>query len=400
DQPIVKASEAEYLQFDRLRFRGGLGSGFVLENCHHIAIRGCEIDGIGQHGIVVTGGTHHLIQSNDIRETGHSGISMSNVGDRKGLIAGRSVITNNHVSHTGKVHFDCGAIRVNNVIGITVSHNLIHHTPSRGYEHHNDNDVLFEYNEIHNCALQTSDTGATYTHGKWSTYGNLFRYNFIHHNRRANGFYCDDGDSGDIHRFNIIHQCIDALKFGGGHDNIAEHNLLIQNQQQRIDDRGVSRNYRLGTRYESELRAFAPQKEPWLSYGKRLREEFAITTDLWLDVLDPEWLPELPHGCRYANNVTVESSSWRKPGRGQVTIVDNVDVGAVEKAGFYDFANMDLRTDNEVILSVFPNLNTVFPKMGLQRDAYRERVPTRESLGGLRNFGGTVKGEEDADLDR
>ena len=400
DLPIIKVSGAEHIQFDRLVFRGGLGSGIVMEDCHHVAIRGCEIDGIGQHGIVVTGGTHHRIQSNDIRETGHSGISISKVGDRKRLVAGGSVITNNYVSHTGKVHFDCGAIQVDSVIGIKVSHNLIHHTPSRGYEHRNDNDVLFEYNEIHNCALQTSDTGATYTHGKWSTYGNVFRYNFIHHNQRANGFYCDDGDSGDVHRFNIIHQCIDALKFGGGHDNIAEHNLLIQNEQQRTDDRGVSRNYRLGTRYESELRAFAPEEEPWLSYGKQLREEFGLTTDLWSDVLDPEWLPELPHGSRCVNNVTVESSNWQKPRQGDVIIANNVEVGSVEAAEFYDFDNMDLRSDHEVILGVFPDLNTVFPKMGLQEDEFRTVIPTRKSVGGLGNFGGTVEGEEDADLDR
>lgn len=398
--PIIESRGVSHVYFDHLDFQGGLGNGLFFSNCHHVGVRGCVIDGIGRDGIVVSGGSHHLIQSNDIRETGHSGVVLTGIGNRKTLVHGKAVITNNHISHTGKLHLDTAGIRVDEVIGLTFSHNLIHHTPSRGYEHRRDNDVLFEYNEIHNCALETSDTGATYTHGKWATYGNVFRYNFIHHNKRANGFYCDDGDSGDVHYHNIIHQCIDALKFGGGHDNIARNNLLIQNGQQRIDDRGISRNYRLGTRYESDLRAFKPFEEPWKSYGLRLQKDHQLTTKLWADVFDPKWVPEHPHGCRYVDNVTVESSNWRRPKNGRITISGNEELGSVSAAGFRDFAGMDLRTENEVILSKFPTLNQVFPKIGLRTDAFRKSVPNRRGLGGLKNYGETVKGEEDADLDR
>ncbi|MGC6426278.1 MAG: right-handed parallel beta-helix repeat-containing protein [Akkermansiaceae bacterium] len=399
-KPIVKAKDCGHLQFENLTFQGGLDSGLIFEGCDHLVVQGCVIEGVGRDGLVIKGGKKHLIQSNDITEVGHCGMNISNIGDRKGLIHGESLITNNHVSHTGKLHFDSAGIRVDQVIGITFSHNLIHHTPSRAYEHRNDNDVLFEYNEIHNCALKTSDTGATYTHGKWTTYGNVFRYNLIHHNKRANGFYCDDGDSGDIHHHNILHQCIDALKFGGGHDNIAQNNLLIENQQQRIDDRGVSRNYRLGTRYEKDLRSFKPMEEPWRSYGLKLKKEYRLSTELWSDVLAPKWVPELPHGCRYSDNVTVKSSNWRRPKKGNLVIENNVEIGGIEEAGFYNYAKMDLRTKNEVILSKIPKLNEIFLKMGLKKDQYRKAVPSRESVGGLRNFGDTVEGEEDADLDR
>ncbi|MGJ8723459.1 MAG: right-handed parallel beta-helix repeat-containing protein [Roseibacillus sp.] len=398
--PLIEAQDADFIQFDQLTFRGGLGSGLVFKNCHHLTIRGCLIDGIGKDGIVIDGGTHHVIQSNDLREIGHSGLTINNVGNRKTLLPGRSLITNNHITKTGRLHLDSSGMRTNNVIGITISHNLIHHTPSRAYEHRNDNDIIFEYNEIHNCALKTSDTGATYGYGRWSTYGNIFRYNFIHHNRRANGFYCDDGDSGDFHYYNIIHQCIDALKFGGGHDNIAENNLLIQNTQQRIDDRGISRNYRLGTKYEKDLRGFKPFEEPWLSYGLRLKKEHQLSTQLWSDVLDPEWLPEHPNGSRFVNNVTVESANWAQPRHGKVKVEGNVEAGPVNTVGFYNYPQMDLRTDNKTILSKFPLLNQVFPKVGLQKDPYRTEIPSRESVGGLKNFGSTVEGEEDADLDR
>ena len=71
------------------------------------------------------------------------------------------------------------------------------------------NNCLYEFNEVHNIALRESDTGAFYNYGGWTTYGNVYRYNFIHHLNRANGFYCDDGDSGDLFTKNIVQGTID-----------------------------------------------------------------------------------------------------------------------------------------------------------------------------------------------
>ncbi|MEM8897735.1 MAG: dockerin type I repeat-containing protein, partial [Bacteroidota bacterium] len=260
----------------------------------------------------------------------------------------------------------------------------------------NDNNCIYEYNEIHNCALKTSDTGATYGTLRWDSYGNIFRYNFIHHNRRANGFYCDDGNSGDFHYKNILHNCIDALKFGGGHDNIAEQNLLIQNSQQRIDDRGISRNYRLGTRHETNLQAMKPFEEPWLSYGAQLVSDHNLTTNLWSDVLNADWKPEYPNGCRYKDNVTVESDKWKIPANGEIIFEGNEEVGSIEAAGFYDFEGMDLRTDNAIILSKFPELNEVFPKMGLIANSCRPEVPKRITD----NDGAATTDGEDELIDR
>ena len=83
------------------------------------------------------------------------------------------------------------------------------------------------------------------------------------------------------------------------------------------------------------------------------------------------------------DNAYVVSPSLRSPRRGRVEVARNAFIEKVEDAGFYDYENMDLRTDNPLILEKFPNLNEVFPKMGLQKSKYRDKLPTRADVGGL-----------------
>lgn len=399
DNPVdhVSLNGVSGVTFSNLTFHGGLRNGLTAKKCQHINITGCTFHSIGHTPIAISGGSHYLVHGNDLLKAGSAGLSVHNVGNRTSLTSSHTIIANNHIGHPCQRRIGSPGLDLSGV-GIIIRNNLIHHTSSAGIRHTGNNN-LFEYNEIHNCALQTSDTGATYTTQRWESYGNIFRYNFIHHNRRANGFYCDDGDSGDFHYKNILHNCIDALKFGGGHDNLAENNLLIKNEYQRIDSRGTSRNYRIGTRYESRLRAVKPMEEPWRSFGTQMQKEHHLTTTLWSDVLDENWKPEHPNGSRYKDNVTVESSNWSIPkGKSGALVVmeGNEEVGSVEAAGFRNFEKLDLHTMNATILAKFPELNTALPKMGLQIDDVRSDVPSRGDVGGLENFGsGFTDGEDE-----
>lgn len=168
---------------------------------------------------------------------------------------------------------------------------------------------------------------------------------------------------------------------------MACNNIFIESRTQSVDDRGISRNYRLGTAYEKRLRDLKPLEEPWKSYGERLRQQFGYKTVLWSDVLDPAWQPESPHGCAMINNVAIASGDFKKPKTGDVTIRDNISLPRVEDAGFFNYALMDLRTDNPRILEKFPELNEIFPKIGLHTDSYRIRAVTRQEVGGLVNRG-------------
>lgn len=394
-QPIISLKNTSYVQFIGINLEMGLSEGLSITNCHHLLVAGCNIANVGKNGITVNGGKDNAIQSNDIYEVGAYGIELKNIGDRKLLVSGHTVVDNNHIHHVGKLAFR-QAIAVDRSIGVVVAHNLLHDIPTAGIRTDDINNCTFEYNEIHNIALKESDNGVFYSYGGWSTYGNVFRYNFSHHTNRSNGCYSDDGTSGNFYFKNIVQGCITGVVFGGGHDNLAENNLFVESKQQSIDDRGKDRNYRLGTNYEKKLTQFNVFDEPWKSYGEQLKADYKLTTNLWGDVLNPDWHPEFPNGCRMVNNVAVASGKFRQPKNGVTIVSDNDSIKTVAQAGFYDYHKMDLRTKNPVILAKFPELNEVFPLIGLQKDAYRKTIPTKAETGGLANRGseGDMKNED------
>ncbi|MDP4226918.1 MAG: right-handed parallel beta-helix repeat-containing protein [Bacteroidota bacterium] len=381
--PVIRMQSTKYVQLNGISIEGGLGNGIEMDDCSNILIADCSIRNVGSTGICMNGGENNIIQSNDIYETGGWGMELKNLGNRFTLASSNVTIINNYIHHVGNLAFK-EAVALENCVGVLISHNLLHDIPKGAIRTDNVNNCVFEYNEIHNIALKEGDTGVFYNYGGWSTYGNIFKYNFSHHTNRANGFYSDDGTSGDVYFKNIVQGAISAVKFGGGHDNLAENNLFIESHDQTVDDRGINRNYRLGTNYETNLTKFNINAEPWKSYGVKLKSSFNLTTNLWSDVLNPSWHPEYPNGCRMNNNVAVACGPFVKK-LGNVEISGNNTIQKLADAAFYDYPKMDLRTDNKLILEKFPDLNEVFPKIGLQKDQYRKTIPSREETGGLEN---------------
>lgn len=388
NSPLIKLENTAYISLSGFELSGTLADAVELIDGQHNTIAGCRISNVAGNGVFVSGGHDHHLLGNTIHDTGVSGIVMTLQGDRQQLRPGNSSIKNNHIYRIGTMAFNDG-IRLGNSVGITVAHNLLHDLPKSAIRTDLVNDCLFEYNEIHNIALRESDNGAFYNYGGWSTYGNVFRYNFIHHINRSNGFYCDDGDSGDTFYYNIVHDAIDALKFGGGHDNIARNNVFINSKSQVIDDRGISRNYKTGTAYEQRLLDMKPLEEPWKSYGKRLGKQYGH--QLWADILRPEWHPEYPHGCAVVDNVSINGGPFLRPETGKVVISGNAVIRSISAARFYNYSEMDLRSSAPAILKKFPALNTEFLKIGLYRDRFRDHLPSRKAVGGLENRGAAGK---------
>lgn len=386
DQPVIDLSGASHIKLIGLHVSGSRSNGIELNNSNNITIASCTLTNVAANGIVIKGGKNNLVQSNDIFETGGAGVVVSNAGDRRSLTPSGTILSNNHIYQIGKLAFR-EAIQLANSVAINVNHNLMHDMPKSAIRTDMVNNCVFEYNEVHNIALGESDNGAFYNYGGWSTYGNVFRYNFVHHINRSNGFYCDDGDSGDMFYNNIVYDAIDAIKFGGGHNNIAKNNLFIRCKDQGIDDRGISRNYSLGSQYEARLREMRPEQEPWKSYGQKIKADYGLKASLWSDIFKPEWHPEYPNGCVMADNVSVQCGPYLKPKHGDVTIADNLEISDVSQAGFYDLDKLDLRTSNAGILKKFPKLNTTLAATGLRKDQYRVTIPTKNEVGGLQNRG-------------
>ena len=386
-EAVVTFKDASNIQLIGLNVEGSNGCGIELTNATNVSVSACTIRNVGTYGINEIKGMNNTFQSNNIFETGSVGINVEYTGNRLKLIPSNDKVLNNHIHHVGKLTYSYG-IFVKNSVGVTFANNLIHDIPAGGFSTILINDCVFEYNEIHNVALKVSDMGAYYGYGGWTCYGNEIRYNFVHHLSRANGLYSDDGTSGKNFHHNIVQGAIKPFLFGGGHHNIGRNGLIIECESPAsADDRGIARKYWISNNYGKAVRDIKPNDEPWKSYGSRLAKKYNYADSLWSATLDTLWHPELPNGCKFYDNVEVQSKGFSKAKRGTVTIENNLSITKIEEAGFADYKNMDLKTTNPLILSKFPDLNTAFPKMGLQLDDFRIRIVTKAETGGLSNRG-------------
>ncbi len=398
-EAIVTLNGAANIQFIALTIEGSQGNGFDLNNSSNIVVAGCTVRNVGANGINETKGMNNTFQSNNIFATGAIGINILNTGNRAQLTASNDKVLNNHIHHTGKLSYSY-AVFVKNSVGITFANNLIHDIPAGGFSTLLINNCTFEYNEIQNVALKVSDMGGYYGYGGWTCYGNEIRYNFLHHMNRSNGLYSDDGTSGKNFHHNIVQNAVKPFLFGGGHHNIGNNNLIIDcKSSASADDRGIARKYWISNNYGKAVRDMKPENEPWKSYGQKLMATYGYPSsdELWKSTLDSLWHPEFPNGCKLIDNVEVHSKGFTKSKNGTITISDNVLIPNISDAGFKDYANMELQTSNTVILSKFPDLNSAFPKMGIQIDDFRIRKVSRAESGGLENRGAAGnKAYEDA----
>lgn len=393
DKPsaVVKMTNTSYVSFLGFNVEDSLTNGIDMQNSHHITIAGNTILNVGNGGIIDTGGYSNTIKSNDIYDTGGFGISVGNEGDRMKLTAANTRISNNHIHNIGE-HAHLAGIVIRDSVGIWVDHNLIHDVPRDAIRYERNNNLTFEFNEVHNTALEETDTGAFYTAQDWSSYGNDLRYNFIHHNRRANGFYADGSDAGDNYYNNIIQGSDRALQLNG-HHNIAKNNVVIASNTVRIENRSdtkdisdtVSRSYGVTSTFAETLTSKNPTSGVWLDYAAKLKAKYGYTDNLWTDILNPAWRPEYSNGSAITNNALVQVGSIIKPKYGNYNVSDNDVLDNVADASFYNYNQMDLRSKNAQVLAKFPNLNSIFPQIGLQQDTYRIRVVTRAETGGLSN---------------
>ncbi|WP_322904846.1 right-handed parallel beta-helix repeat-containing protein [Paenibacillus campi] len=382
--PIIRINGTSYMKLIGLELKNGMGNGMTMQNTNHMTIAGLTIRNMSNGGITDIGGSHNMIQSNDIYDTGSFGISVSNAGSRAKLISANTRITNNHIYNTGiLVHLEPLIIR--DSVGMRMDHNLLHDVPKDAVRYTFSNKLLFEYNEVHNTGLVEGDTGAFYTAQDWSSYGNVLRYNLIHHNRRSNGFYADGGSSGNTYQNNIVQDTKRAFIIENGHHNVATGNLLINTGTMEINDRSSTLNYGLNSEYANRLRSLKPMSGAWKTYGEQLAKQYGLSGNLWSHVLNAAWQPQYPNGSKLNNNVIVGSITVRLPKKGDATATGNVTIKTIQAAGFYNYSNLDLRTNNSVILKKFPSLNRVITEIGLYSDRYRVQPLKRNEYDALTN---------------
>ncbi len=375
EKPLVTLKDAAHVELRGLAFAGGLGNGVEITGGASDLIAGCTFRNLGGWGVIVQGGVHNGVRSSDFSALGHGGIYLAG-GDRKTLTPCGNFAENNHLHHLGILKktyaagIHVGAFGPGDAVGCRVAHNLIHDLPHAGVLY-GGNDNLFEFNEIYRVVLTSGDMGTFYTTHDWTSQGNVVRHNLVHDSPRANAFYMDDGDGGDLVEGNVIVRCHYGPFIGGGHLNVVRNNLIIETDRGlHFDNRGVSRGYATDKGLRGKLQTLPVTQPPWSTRYPALPKILAL--DLGL-----------PHGNVFERNVTIACPkpldlSGKKTDFADNILRDNLDLGA-EDARFVNAAQLDyrLRPDSPVFKKLPAFQPIPFEQIGLQRDAFRATLPPR-----------------------
>ncbi len=374
ESPMVRIRGASSVVVEGIVFEQGLGDGLEIQGGEGSLVVGCVFRSLGGDGVVIRGGLRHGVRSSDFHDLGEGGIVLAG-GDRAKLTPCGHFAENNHLHHLGirkktyAAGIHVGAYGAGPAVGCRVAHNYIHDLPHAGILY-GGNDNVFEFNEICRVVLTSADMGAFYTANDWTSFGNVLRHNFVHSSPRANAFYMDDGDSGDLIEGNVCHGFSYGPFIGGGHDNVVRHNLVIACERGlHLDARGLSRGYDKDRGLLGALASVPYQQDPWAKRYPTLPGLLARH-------------PEKPFGNRVTGNAVIacpQPFHFAKPKDLAGSEVGGNVVFALDEAGLKDPARADfsLRPDAAVFAKIpgFPVIP--FAEIGLRRDAYRTTLPPR-----------------------
>jgi len=407
-QPLVKVSGAKHVKFEGLAFEYGHGDGIVVQGAEHVEIAGCVVANFAGGGIAVDG-SDNAVRSCDVFNLGRGGISLYG-GDRKRLASARNLAENNHIHHYGIFQRTYAAGVGVGGCGQIVRRNCIHDAPHNAVLY-GGNENLFELNEVYRVVMETGDAGAFYTGRDWTSQGNVLRHNYIHDlgggdGEQVNtmGIYLDDCDSGDTLEGNVFYRAGRAIMVGGGRDNPVLNNLIVECPiGLHIDSRGMTWKQWNDPNdsswcLESKAKEFNYTQPPWSVKYPRLA---AIMNEN----------PREPLHDPVKRNVFVNCSKQIYDFDGDVRklldkfeIADNLVVnttgatnGVAKADGVKGFASLAGTADKPVdlgfadaaaqnfalkkharLLKELPSFEAIpFDQIGLYKDDYRRKLPTR-----------------------
>ncbi|MBE6542243.1 MAG: right-handed parallel beta-helix repeat-containing protein [Ruminococcaceae bacterium] len=237
---IISLTNTKNMVFRGFTLTGTAGN-VIDTTCDNMTFDRLHVKKIGGRAMTLRG-WKNTVSNSEFEHLGRGGIDLTG-GVEATLTHGENRITNNYIHHFSEVYSTYQGGIVINGCGNIADHNEVCYTPHSavslgGSEH------LFEYNYIHHAVSNSSDAGAIYQGGNWSSRGTVMRYNIIsdiggYPGYYPNGIYFDDGMSGQTAYGNIITKCQGfAFLIGGGRENIVKHNIIVHsNRGINYDDR-------------------------------------------------------------------------------------------------------------------------------------------------------------------
>jgi hypothetical protein len=291
---LVTLTAVSNVAFSGLTFEGARQKMIVITAGKSNLVTQCTLRGSSGSALQILSSPQTGVSGCAITDTGERGVFIYQSGSRSNLVSGSNFITFNTISNVSRLSIILRPpIQISatwyltnqDVCGVYVAHNLIHHAPHMAILYYGNNHVI-EYNEFHHVITQAADAGVIYAGGDWSFHGNIIRYNYFHdvnvNPGSANwdgvkGVYLDDGTSGTTVYGNVFCNVDHGVFVNGGHNNVVMNNIFVD-----------CTNYNIGS-----MAAFGLQVNQWITQRSDLTNQ--LTTRLQaMPYQTPPWSTQYP----------------------------------------------------------------------------------------------------------
>lgn len=230
-ETLVSLYDVRYVTFAGVGLQAARSTAIEIVGGLDCCVENCQIHCIGNVGVNVYHGFHHIVSGCEISSTGSSGIRVEG-GNRESLEPADHICEQNSIHHCGySYNARRAGISVHGV-GVTVKNNELYQLPDWaislcGNEHN------VELNHVHEVCLETSDSGAIYLAHDPTHRGNKIANNHIHQiggfdQRDIMAIYLDDFASGTSVVGNVIEKAPRGIVIGGGRDNKVINNVILE----------------------------------------------------------------------------------------------------------------------------------------------------------------------------
>jgi hypothetical protein len=250
---LLEITNAHSIHFRRFRFSTSRGTSVKLINTTNITIQDGSITNVGgSWGIELNSTKETAITNMILEELQCGGMYVGDTIDNRLLLLPSNIsITHNTIHHYGlwkRTYYQ--AIKYDNIVGMSVSHNTMGYAPHMAtFGHGNDN--VWEYNHFHDLCYETTDSGAFYAGRSWVDRGNVVRHSVFERVRRlepnglgwkdVNAIYLDDFMSGYTFHNITIRDTDMGIVVGGGRDNVVRNFTFIDvDYPIHVDKRGLN----------------------------------------------------------------------------------------------------------------------------------------------------------------
>jgi hypothetical protein len=231
-ETLLTGENVKNLSFIGLTLQGTRDSGIAFSG-DGITVDHCLVQNVAGSGLGLSG-YNNTASNNEIRHAGRGGISISG-GDAETLTPGNSRAVNNLVHDWGEVVMTYGS-----GIGLYGTGNLVAHNEMYSAPHiaimFGGNNLVIEYNIIHDVCLLTDDAGAMYGgRSFFSSWGTVIRSNVIYNlgsnGHTPDGIYLDDGLSGvSVLNNLLVNVPKNGIHLGGGRDYDTRGNIIVNSE--------------------------------------------------------------------------------------------------------------------------------------------------------------------------